>query len=286
VSTEPAVSTERAGVEEIPPSGQLVAITDAGRRPPLYCLHPISGSAFVYAGLARSLGPDQPVSGFDAPGLDDGREPIGRFDELCALYTEELLRTAPAASYRLLGWSMGGTLAFDIAQRLVAAGARVPSLILIDASVPEIWPLPAEPEMIAMFLSDLLQLSGISAPGLDRALAAMAPEVPPEVAFAEIERLGGLPEEIEADFLLERYRVFRAHLGGMYRHRIDRPYDGALISIRAAASEPESMRWDTVAKAVTEHVLPGDHHSIWQGQSFASLVRLVRESLDAAGEDR
>ena len=42
------------------------------------------------------------------------------------------------------------------------------------------------------------------------------------------------------------------------------------------------MRWSSVADDVEEHVLPGDHYSIWTGDSLRVMSGIVQTSVDAA----
>ena len=158
-------------------NGSLVPIRPSGRRSPLYCVHPVSGSPYVYAGLARLLEEDQPVWGFEAPGYDDDRKPLTSFDALAAEYLPALRRARPGGPYLLLGWSLGGSLAFYLAQQLAASGAPVPVLVLVDATVPFRSPLPVEREMLRKFLHDLLALGGLPAAGLDEIVARFPAEV-------------------------------------------------------------------------------------------------------------
>ncbi len=52
----------------------LVPIQARGTEPPLFLVHPAGGDVLCFAGLARHLGPDQPVYGLQSRGLGGGRE--------------------------------------------------------------------------------------------------------------------------------------------------------------------------------------------------------------------
>jgi thioesterase domain-containing protein len=247
-------------------------------------VHPVSGSPYVYAGLARLLEEDRPVWGFEAPGYDDDREPLTSFDALAAEYLPALRRDRPGGPYLLLGWSLGGSLAFYLAQQLAASGAPVPVLVLVDATVPFRSPLPVEREMLRKFLHDLLALGGLPAAGLDEIVARFPAEVPPERLFAEVERSGLLPEDADADFLDYRYSVFRAHIGALYDFEPAGGYDGPVTVVRASGTDPAYMHWERVAGRVTEHTVQGDHHSIWSGAGLLHLAQIVQQTLDAGGQ--
>jgi phthiocerol/phenolphthiocerol synthesis type-I polyketide synthase D len=53
-----------------------------------------------------------------------------------ARYTELIRQRQPDGPYRLGGWSFGGLLAFEVARQLVAAGAEIELLFLVDTIIP------------------------------------------------------------------------------------------------------------------------------------------------------
>ncbi|MFF0352979.1 amino acid adenylation domain-containing protein [Nocardia sp. NPDC003167] len=106
-----------------------------GDREPLFCLHPVSGLAWAYAGLAPHLPEDRPIIGLQSPALSDPDFRPATVDALIDHYLAEIRATQPHGPYHLLGWSLGGVLAQAVATRLQAAGETVASLTLLD-SVP------------------------------------------------------------------------------------------------------------------------------------------------------
>lgn len=260
---------------------RLVPLRTEGSAPPLYCVHAVSGSAYSYAGLARLLGPDQPVYGLEAPGFDGDRTPVRSLPDLSAEYAEILRHTRPQGGYRLLGWSMGGVIAFDMAQRLAAAGAEVAQVVLVDSSLPWVAELPPEREIQRRFLHDVAGIAGVTGADLDPALDGLPPDAAPAATFAAVERSGVLPGELDADLLDERYTVFRAHIEAMFAFEITERYHGPVLHIMAERSDRRYARWDEVADDLTEHVIPGDHHSIWNGEGLLAMGALVRAALAA-----
>lgn len=268
---------------------RIVPLQTSGSLPPLYCVHAVSGSAYSYAGLARMLGPDQPVYGIEAPGFDNERQPIGSLPALAEEYTalvREFSRQQYGVDggYCLLGWSIGGTLAFEMAKRLVAAGVTVSRLVLVDAGLPTVMPLPPEREILRRYVRDIMGRSEDSPPELDAVLEGLPADVAPEVVFEAVERAGILPEEIDADLLATQYAVFRAHLSALYSMELAGSYDGPVTHLLATQSPPEEdMRWSSFAPDLIEATMPGTHHSIWTGDNLAVLAEAVRQSLSREG---
>ncbi|MHB8412154.1 MAG: thioesterase domain-containing protein [Candidatus Acidiferrales bacterium] len=123
----------------------LVAIQPDGSRPPLFCIHGADGNVLIYRNLSRHLGFDQPFYGLQCRGLDGSQSPLTRIEDMAALYIKEIRRTQPHGPYFLGGYCMGGTIAFEVAQRLQADGEHIALLALFDTTdwskipAPSLW---------------------------------------------------------------------------------------------------------------------------------------------------
>jgi phthiocerol/phenolphthiocerol synthesis type-I polyketide synthase E len=121
---------------EAPASGwsPLVAIQPAGSRPPFFCIHGAGGGVLLYRDLSRRLGSDQPFYGLQAQGQDGSCSPLTSIEDMAALYVKEIQRVRPHGPYFLGGYCAGGTIAYEVAQRLQAAGEEVGLLAMFDTS--------------------------------------------------------------------------------------------------------------------------------------------------------
>ncbi|MDI4663602.1 SDR family NAD(P)-dependent oxidoreductase [Xanthobacter autotrophicus] len=126
-----------AEADRRPPSGCLVPVQPEGARPPLFCVHPAGGSPWCYLFLADHLGRDQPLYGFQAPGLIDDTPPLSSVEEMARLYVEAMRVRQPQGPYRVAAWSSGGPVAFEMARLLEASGERVATLAFFDCAVME-----------------------------------------------------------------------------------------------------------------------------------------------------
>jgi amino acid adenylation domain-containing protein/non-ribosomal peptide synthase protein (TIGR01720 family) len=114
----------------------LVPIQPNGTRPPLFCIHPAGGIVFPYYTLARHLGEDQPLYGLQDPSLHNAGSSFRSIEEMAAHYLGVLRTIQPAGPYHLMGWSVGGVIAYEIAQQLSRQGEMVSHLIMLDTSAP------------------------------------------------------------------------------------------------------------------------------------------------------
>jgi thioesterase domain-containing protein len=112
---------------------RLLPLRASGSRRPVFCVHPGSGMSWCYSGLVRHLPAGVPVYGIQAAGLDgDGPLPA-TLEEMAAEYADLVQRAQPEGPYRLLGWSLGGNVAFAMAGELRARGQEVELLAFLDA---------------------------------------------------------------------------------------------------------------------------------------------------------
>ncbi|MCE0446753.1 thioesterase domain-containing protein [Streptomyces tricolor] len=111
----------------------LLRLRSTGDGVPLFCVHPSVPLSWCYTGLAGELEPVWPLYGLQSPGLtDDGPLPAG-LDALIDDYTTRIQQAWAFGPYRLLGYSLGGTLAHAIAARLQDRGEEVELLAVLDA---------------------------------------------------------------------------------------------------------------------------------------------------------
>src|SRR5690606_40388120 len=87
-----------------------------------------------YRRLAMEMSTDMPIYGLQALGLDGCTRPLERIEDMARRYVAEIRTVQPAGPYYLAGGSMGGMIAYEMAQQLTAAGEEVALLGLIDTS--------------------------------------------------------------------------------------------------------------------------------------------------------
>jgi amino acid adenylation domain-containing protein len=115
----------------------VVPIRRGGTQPTLFCVHGGQGTTLVFLKLAQLLGDDQPVSGVEALGLEDGQgSPHTRVEEFAAQYVADIRAVQPHGPYYLSGYCFGGVVAFEMAQQLRRDGQEVALLVLFNAPHP------------------------------------------------------------------------------------------------------------------------------------------------------
>jgi len=126
--------SEGTETSELPVS--LVPIQPKGNKPPLFCIHPAGGIVFPYYTLAAYLGKEQPLYGIQDPQLYDSQYKSNSIETMAAHYVEVIKTIQVDGPYNLLGWSVGGVVAYEMAQQLTKQGQVVNNLILLDTNAP------------------------------------------------------------------------------------------------------------------------------------------------------
>lgn len=115
-----------------PAWSSLVPIHPYGNKPPFFVVHGVGGAVIGFWDLAKNLGPDQPVYGLQAQGLDGKFPPLTRVEEMAASYVREIRTLQPVGPYYLGGLSFGGAVALEMARQLQEQGDETGLLVLFD----------------------------------------------------------------------------------------------------------------------------------------------------------
>jgi thioesterase domain-containing protein/acyl carrier protein len=268
------------------PQSSLVPLQPGGSKRPLFLVHPAGGHVFPYVHLARYLGPDQPCYGLQARGLEEGEEPHTRIEDMAADYIKALRTVQPKGPYHLGGWSMGGVVAFEMAQQLHAQGEGVDLLALLDARItPPDEKIP-DADFEAMLLADFVRYFGLS---LDLAnslsqlprdevlnhvleLAQRAGLVPPDVEISQAHRF---VELLKSDFQATRNYELQLYPGRVTLFK---------ASEELAGTSPDpTLGWREWALAgVDVHVVPGNHANMVYEPHVEVLAEKLRDCLNHA----
>lgn len=131
-----------------PDRKKLVAFRESGSDSPIFCV-PGARCSLVFAhGLAKalenrflehpSLG-DRPVYGFQEPLKSDGVPLPTSIPEIAAYYIQAMQEIQPQGPYYLVGYSIGGLIAYEMAQQLRDRGQQIALLGLLDPTPPHGW---------------------------------------------------------------------------------------------------------------------------------------------------
>ena len=287
-----------------PRTASLVALNPAGDKPPLFFAHPASGDVFCYAPFLKYLGPEQPVYGFRAPGLNGGPMP-GTIQELAAHYVTELRAAQPNGPWYLAGYSAGGVIAYEMAQQIVAQGEKVGLVAIVDLAAPRSgyrnpWQL-LKPRFAYYFLRELpygliyffaktgkerRKTLGRVVPKLRRCLRLLF-----GAQTAEVKEASPVTDEETLDAHTPAWDQVNAAVRHAVKNYVPQPYPGRVILFRSRrqrtiSSHDPNMGWDKLARGGFEVVvIPGDHVHLLYEPFLAVLAHKLRACLEAVQAD-
>lgn len=121
----------------------------AGR--PVFWLHGSGGGVEVYNKIAAMSA--RPFYGIQARGWQTDRQPLQGIQAMAAAYVHAIMSLQPAGPYDLGGFSLGGTLAYEMARQLQELGETVNTIVLVDVlQLDGLDALPADDDQPALAL--------------------------------------------------------------------------------------------------------------------------------------
>jgi thioesterase domain-containing protein len=239
----------------------IVPIKPEGNRPPIFAVSGHGGDVFCLLPLARHLHPDQPMIGVQPPGLD-GTEPLKTIEELARYEIEQIKRYRPVGPYLIAGHCAGGTLAFEVAQQLAAAGQQVALLALIGS------PFPVMFRPASMLW---LRLSGYA--------KALNPSEFKRKLRIRLERRKA-EQILDPAELSARLRVEKATVAAVHNYK-PKLYPGRVDIFVTRDAWHRSHLWSPFAKSLCEHHLK-DHevNDLLLGTHVNTLAVAFQKTLD------
>ncbi|MFC9769521.1 thioesterase domain-containing protein, partial [Rhodococcus jostii] len=248
----------------------LLPLRTGGDGPSLFCVHPIAGVSWRYAGLAAHLDPSWQIYGLQLPWLTETSVPISSIEELAHRYVTEIQEIDPTGPYRLLGWSAGGTIAAAMATELIERGYGVDRVIMLDAYAS----LPADDSDATGFLAAMLIVEGLvldEHPSRQDVVAAV---------LDQWARPGGLLHGVEGDVVdrwCDAMLRTRSFLGAHTPAR----YAGKVLYVTAAAgaggSSPGLDTWRPYLDGeVIERRIDCTHARMCDPDHLAVIARFIR----------
>ena len=124
----------------------VIPVRPAGTQTPLFVVHALGGGVDYVADLAPFIDADIPIYGLQATGFAPGQEPLKTIEEMAERYVDGIRQIQPHGPYRVAGWSAGGTIAYEMARRLIEMGEEVGFVGFLDTVYSERMTMGSEIE--------------------------------------------------------------------------------------------------------------------------------------------
>jgi acetoacetyl-CoA synthetase len=111
----------------------LVLLKPGNSETPIFIAHGLGGSVIDFYQLVKYIDSPQPIYGMQARGIDGVDEPFDRIEDLAQFYLNAIKEIQPHGPYYLVGYSLGGLVTLEMAQRLTQGGEQVALLALLES---------------------------------------------------------------------------------------------------------------------------------------------------------
>jgi amino acid adenylation domain-containing protein len=264
----------------------LVPIKPSGTLRPIFCVHPRGSNLVRYHALANLLGPDQPFYGLQSTALNKTRTTPVSVESMAAEYIEAIRDVQPEGPYNLAGWSFGGTVAFEMAQQLLARGERVGLLGLIDTFFPGRPPhfmrrvLPGS----SLWKFDRSVGDFLFAGGAERRrqIADLLSGLRADIKSLKRSARTKLKQELTLPEMLAEIEKVNARAERAY---VAKPYAGRVTLFWCSdwafrVFHDTRLGWSEVAEEGLEvHVVPGNHKTMWEMPYVGAVAEKISRCL-------
>ena len=266
------------------PSAPLVPIHRHGStHPNLFLIHGLGGHVGIYAELAQELQDAYNLYGLQAGGLDGKVKPHATIEEMATDYLKAIQKVQPTGPYFLIGWSMGGIIALELARQIKAYGASVDLLGMLDTH------LPKEDGQVRIVDDDAVMRWIASRFSLSlKQLLRLSKRRRWRRVLERAQSVSLLPADVDEAKLANLAELCQTHIAAVARYPLSLYSDPVMLfrardargrSVRGPKKVETLERWQGLFPALHVHEVPGNHYSMLRGPQVQSLADSIRQIL-------
>ncbi|SFW64755.1 non-ribosomal peptide synthase domain TIGR01720 [Burkholderia sp. NFACC33-1] len=283
------------------PAGGLVPIRDGGPAAPLFLLPGAGGNVVYFHPLANHLTEAHAVHGLEALGLDGSCLPLTRVEDIAARHIECIWPLVGAGPYYLAGHSFGAQVALEMSRQLVAKGAVVELLAILDASAPidspaaTYWQDWDDTEWLVAIAHEIGTFLGTDLQVTRADLVQLDPDGQAGLILDRIGNRGNWFADAGSDRLRAYLRVYQANFKSRYAPQAD-PLPVPIALFRSTERDPGDYdpspeiaqlrldptwgwsRFSALPVEVTD--VPGDHLTMLLDPHVAVLATRINQFLE------
>lgn len=130
----PTIATLAALLEQpsAPLFPPLVLLKAGTEKPPVFIAHGLGGSVMMFSELVKHIRSPHAIHGMQARGIDGVSQPFERIEDMAEFHLDAIKELQPHGPYILIGFSLGGLVALEIAQRLSRSGEKIALLAMLE----------------------------------------------------------------------------------------------------------------------------------------------------------
>ena len=239
---------------------------------PILCVPGAGGSVANFLSLVNALKTDRSVYGFQPRGLDGVHAPHDSVSSAAECYVRAFDAAWENKAVNLLGHSFGGWIVFDMAEKFLAMGRKVESLIIVDSDAPDKSDATAkhldEVEILLKFINIVEQMVEQPIQINESELRSSSKAGCREIIHQRMVKFGLFPKQSNADVLTGIIQTFSSCLRISYIPKQVYPYLTHLVLMNEPKLDAEQNKkkhlkcvegWRLWAPNLVVWYSPGNH---------------------------
>ena len=115
----------------------VVPLKEKGKNTPLFAIPGIGGNILEFKHLSELIHEEQPFYALQTVGLDGKSNNLKSIEKIAKANIKAIKKIQPKGPYKIMGYSFGGLVAYEMARILVAQEDHIESVIILDVNVPD-----------------------------------------------------------------------------------------------------------------------------------------------------
>ncbi|WP_372654672.1 amino acid adenylation domain-containing protein, partial [Halobacteriovorax sp.] len=228
---------------------------------PVFFFHGVGGNVLNYRILFKSIPSDRPIYGLQSTGIDGVSELCKDFDEMITEYSLEIMSLPLNGPLTFIGGSMGGLVAYEVANFLSREGEDIEKLIMLDTFGPN-------------YTKKRSRRKKITCSKIFEKLRCKLNHYFNKASLSFYKLLGrSIPHDLRFYFVeLNNFKLMRSH-------KVSK-YEDHLIMIRgrktnSGRSADPNLGWDGMVGSIEVHYTDSTHDEIVESKDARVLLKEI-----------
>lgn len=276
IKTVEAKAKDAGPVRPVEPIDILVPLRAQGELAPIFAVPGAGGGALSLQQLSHALGATQPFYCLEAVGLDGQHPAMTTVEEIADFNIAAMKTVQPSGPYRLMGYSNGGVVAFEMARKLLEQDADGVSLMLLDVASP-LLPRRDTVEEMADVFTHFVGTLGAEAKVDAEQLRQVPQDERAEYLFG---LLAGLGLELPKEQFVATFKAANASEDACVRYQprqLSRKIETTLFKATDSyPGAPGDYGWNSLLRqAVRVHEIKASHFTLLDKEPIGEVARKV-----------
>ena len=259
-------------------------------KPTLLLIHPAGGNVLCYDELVKGLSKEYPIYGVQVADFQGLAEYNRQVTTLAEHYVKQLGELAERSELVIGGWSLGGTIAFEMACQVQALTGNQPKVLVFDQPAPQVnvdnSASMAEHDRLAYFAHKVELLTGTSFDTSGPQLAKMSQAERTQVFLTGFRKANLVPDNISAEDFQYFLAILQAHMKATDEYQ-GQLYSGSVVVVEAeeiligrTRLKEIGLGWQAYSEQpLTVLLAKGDHISMMNASHIGDFATRLQEVL-------